>query len=182
MRTGLLVGLLLASMLLTGCLAYYRFQTAEVRPAMPAEEKPMPSEDLYPDGPTAPPIVPACEGIDDLLVKDTCYREMAHERGDSRLCARISSNAEKGDCYLALARETATGDAELCKEIDGLQRDKCYLDAGVKTKDRNLCTAIDDYALKQSCYAIVATDPRLCDSIDDAVVRGECYRLCEEGA
>lgn len=176
MRTEALIGLLIASMLLTGCLAYHRFETAELK-SEPAETKPMPSEE-----PTEPPIVANCEDIGDPSEKDTCYREMAHERGDSRLCARISDNGEKGNCFLALARETATGDAALCKEIEGLQRDKCYLDAGVKSKDIKLCAAIEDYALKQSCYAIVGNDPDLCDGIEDVAVRTECYRLCEEWA
>ncbi len=47
MRAGLLVGLLLASMLLSGCLAYHRFETAELR-VEPAEKRPMPSPGTVP--------------------------------------------------------------------------------------------------------------------------------------
>ena len=84
----------------------------------------------------------------------------------------------KDTCYLELARQTKEGDATLCENIGSSFKDKCYIDAAVKSNDAILCEKITSDEIKPVCFAIIANDTRFCDNITNDPIRNECYRLC----
>ncbi|NOQ56317.1 MAG: hypothetical protein GQ477_05955 [Nanohaloarchaea archaeon] len=79
---------------------------------------------------------------------------------------------------MELARQSNGDDAGLCEKTGDSFKDKCYIDAAVKSKDIKLCERVTSETLQQACKAIVLNDPRLCEEISEEDIRDERYRLC----
>ena len=109
------------------------------------------------------------EAVDDLA-NDNCYFDNALNKEDSSLCEDIIDEQIKDTCYLELARQTKEGDATLCENIGSSFKDKCYIDAAVKSNDAILCEKITSDEIKPVCFAIIANDTRFCDNITNKVI------------
>lgn len=117
------------------------------------------------------------EAINDLA-NDNCYFDNALNKGNSSLCEDIIDEQIKDTCYLELARQSNGGDASLCEKMGDSFKDRCYIDAAVKSKDIKLCEEITSETLQQACKAIASNDSSLCEEISEEDIKNECYRLC----
>jgi prefoldin subunit 5 len=94
-----------------------------------------------------------------------CYQNLAVERADPSLCAKISapegfdkSNPPKDKCYLMVAQ--STGDATVCNNIIGgefsYEKSNCIVDVAVAQKDFSACDMLSGKQ-KDSCYESIGS-------------------------
>jgi len=92
-----------------------------------------------------------CNGIENLFMKDSCYKIVSISNLESSGCIKIESQQMKKDCYCDIVKETK--DETICEtmDLDISFKDKCYWNVASLKQDRSLCENIVDETLKEAC-------------------------------
>jgi len=92
-----------------------------------------------------------CNEIENLFMKDSCYKIVSIDNLESSGCIKIESQQMKKDCYCDIMKETK--DETICEtmDLDISFKDKCYWNVASLKQDRSLCENIVDETLKEAC-------------------------------
>lgn len=111
-----------------------------------------------------------------LLVVVVFYSLFSQERGRSDACQRMNNETERTFCYLNAALNEKK--VELCKKLEGNQRESCRLSYAIHFKDLATCELMTRSAATQFCITLVAfakRDDEICKKIRDISYRDLCY-------
>ncbi len=100
-----------------------------------------------------------------------CFRDFSRKTGDVSYCYEITEDDEYMDgCIMELAMES--GDGKLCHwVISSFNRDTCFRDVAVKTKEGVYCSEIADKDYKIFCenelvqIAVAEEDLSICEDL-----------------
>lgn len=82
--------------------------------------------------------------------RDVCYKEVALEIKDPSICDTITDRFNRNSCIMGATYGAL--DASSCAKIDySVDKDYCYHDVAIKTKDHSLCENIKSDRLKEEC-------------------------------
>jgi len=92
-----------------------------------------------------------CNEIDNIVLRDKCYRQIATIEKNTTICNIITVPLEKDHCYRNIALETH--DYVFCDGIiDILLRTDCYSEAATYNKNASICDKIEIPERRGMCY------------------------------
>jgi len=121
-----------------------------------------------------------CAIVENLMLKEECYINSVIRSKDSTACDKIQTIETKDTCYNYAAEFLL--DTSYCDEISDsyYYKYKCYSDVSIKTKNISICE--NDYIKNNSthsdnCYIEYATffdEPEFCEIIKDPNTKKRC--------
>lgn len=114
-----------------------------------------------------------CFDISDLATKEDCMRDLALKTRNMSLCSAISSESMRDKCFVMFV--SGSGDWQICAEKVGqqLNRDICFRQLAVATKNAEICRQISMESGSANCMLMVELALASSSSVD-------CSSLPEE--
>ena len=123
------------------------------------------------------PITPCCGNF-------YCEPTESHETCPADCAKPVTRPPQTSVEIKRAARDLASSDVEaaarLCDSIkEEKTKDECFRDVSQESKESNLCSYIQDPAIKDSCYmnAVMLEDYSVCDKILDRHLQSTCNQL-----
>ncbi len=82
--------------------------------------------------------------------KDRCFKTVAYENDNYRICSEIENQTKKMSCEMILA--TKLKDPNICKNI--IQKNECYLELANMLQNQTLCENIQNTTMKEQCNGL----------------------------
>ena len=92
--------------------------------------------------------------------RNLCFAVLS---GNDAFCGSIVQRQERVNCI-----SYVTKNPSLCEDLDiQLERDSCYQNYGINTKDGEICNLISDKSKKNSCLGAIALNPDACKGLNE---------------
>jgi hypothetical protein len=111
--------------------------------------------------------------------RDSCYRSLAMDKRDGKICRNIVDKTEYERCLLFVAQ--ATGNPALCGNLSELG-DDCYISVVSQNGNAELCKKLKNNSLYKACADAAAEGKKLQDALETAAGKRALGQNCAESA